>query len=190
MSKTIGNVIDPTGLVKKYGTDSVRHYLLREIPSGEDGDFSYKKFEERHNGDLANGLGNLVARITALGEKLGEISFNFSNDVERVIKDEIGRVFGDYEKDMQDIRLHEASGKIWELVSFADKYINDKKPWSVSDQNKLREILVSACYLIGAIANLLEPFLPETAGKIKQQINFTDSKIVLKKSDHLFNRLP
>ncbi|MDP3710779.1 MAG: methionine--tRNA ligase [bacterium] len=189
MSKTIGNVIDPVDLVNKYGADSVRHYLLREIPSGEDGDFSYKKFEERHNGDLANGLGNLVARITALGEKLGPIDFNFANDIELATKNGIGRIFEDYEKNMQEIRLHEASGKIWELVSFADKYINDKKPWSLTDSIELKKVLINASYLAGAVANLLEPFLPETSGKIKRQINFVDSKVILKKGEHLFSRL-
>lgn len=189
ISKTVGNVIPPEVVVKKYGTDPVRHYFLREFPSHEDGDFSYKKFEERFNGDLANGLGNLVARITALGEKFGEISFNFASDVEKEVKDEIGRVFEEYEKNMQDIRLHEASSKIWELVSFADKYINNKKPWSLTDQAELKKILVNASYLAGAVANLLEPFLPETSGKIKRQINFVDSKVVLKKGEHLFTRL-
>ena len=66
ISKTVGNVISPEEVVSKYGTDPVRYYFLREFPSNEDGDFSYKKFEERYNGDLANGLGNLVARVVTL----------------------------------------------------------------------------------------------------------------------------
>ena len=107
-------------------------YLLREIPSGEDGDFSYKKFEDRYNGDLANGIGNLTARVATLGEKLGEIHFEFAKDIDDGIKKEIDRVFAAYEKYLGDIRLNEALGVIWELVSFADKYINDKKPGDVT----------------------------------------------------------
>jgi methionyl-tRNA synthetase len=66
MSKSIGNVIDPFALVEKYGVDAVRYFLLREISPFEDGDFTYEKFEERYNGDLASGLGNLVARVTKM----------------------------------------------------------------------------------------------------------------------------
>ena len=73
MSKSIGNVIDPFEVVEKYGIDPVRYYLLREIPSTEDGDFSYEKFEERYNGELANGIGNLVARVATLGERISPI---------------------------------------------------------------------------------------------------------------------
>ena len=66
MSKSLGNIIDPFELVKKYGTDAVRYYLLREIPPTKDGDFTYQKFEERYNSDLAAGIGNLVARVITL----------------------------------------------------------------------------------------------------------------------------
>ena len=99
ISKTVGNVISPETVAEKYGTDAVRYYFLREFPSYDDGDFSYKKFEERYNGDLANGLGNLVARVAALGEKLGEIA-NFENKVDRMILEKISEVKNNYEKSL------------------------------------------------------------------------------------------
>lgn len=189
MSKTVGNVIDPVELVKKYGTDPVRYYLLREIPSYEDGDFSYKKFEERYNGDLANGLGNLVARVAALGEKISPIEFNFEKDIDGGVKKESERVFGKYNEFMEAIKLNETLAGVWELISFADKYINENKPWSVGDKEKLGVILVNAGYLVGTVANLLEPFLPETSEKIREQILFDDSVVKIKKGESLFPRV-
>lgn len=189
ISKSTGNVIDPTELVKKYGVDPVRYYLLREIPSGEDGDFSYKKFEDRYNGDLANGLGNLVARVTTLGEKVSPIQFKFPDDIERKIIEEVGRVFHFYQEHLEEIRFNEALALVWELVSFADKYINDTKPWAIDDENRLRHIVANSAYVIGAVANLLGPFLPETAEKIKDRIQFKDSVLTIRKGENLFPRL-
>ena len=85
ISKTVGNVVDPFALVKKYGTEAVRYYLLREVSPFEDGDFSDEKFKERYNGDLANGLGNFTARVLTLVEKLGEIKADISNNIDESI---------------------------------------------------------------------------------------------------------
>ncbi len=189
ISKSIGNVIDPVELVKKYGTDAVRYYLLREIPSYEDGDFSFKKFEDRYNGDLANGLGNLVARVAALGEKLGRVDFDFQKDIEPQIKSECNRVFAAYEECLADIKLNEALVKVWELISAADGYINTKKPWAVADQNEFGRVIANACYLVGVVNNLISPFLPQTAEKISQQISYRQGGFVVKKGDTLFPRL-
>jgi methionyl-tRNA synthetase len=189
MSKTIGNVIDPVELVKKYGADPVRYYLLREIPSYEDGDFSYKKFEERYNGDLANGLGNLVARVATLGEKISPLKFDFKKDIEQKIDEECDSIFKDYEKYIDDFRLNEALANVWRLVSFGDKYINENKPWEIKDEAALKPIIMSAAYIVGAIANLLEPFLPETAEKIKEQIHIRDSVLKIQRGEALFPRL-
>jgi methionyl-tRNA synthetase len=189
MSKTVGNVVDPTELVKKYGTDSVRYFLLREIPSGEDGDFSIQKFEERYNGDLANGIGNLVSRVATIGEKISPISFDFSQDIEVAVRRENERVCAAHEKHFSEIRLNEALASIWELISFADKYINKKKPWAIADETELRRVITNASYCIGTIANLLLPSLPETAEKIREQISVADSVIQIKKGGNLFPRL-
>jgi len=188
MSKTVGNVVDPFELVQKYGTDPVRYYLLREISSGEDGDFSYKKFEERYNGDLANGLGNLVARVATLGEKVSPIKFEFGKDIEKEVDAACDATFKKYQAHLEEIRLNEALGGIWELVSFTDRYINENKPWTLAGE-ELKKIMVNAGYLIGVITNLLEPFLPETAGKVKEQIKLTDSRLEIKKGEMLFPRL-
>ncbi|MFY9461596.1 MAG: class I tRNA ligase family protein, partial [Candidatus Sungiibacteriota bacterium] len=181
MSKTIGNVIAPDELVKKYGTDPVRYYLLREIPTWEDGDFSYKKFEERYNGDLANGIGNLVARVATLGEKFDTAHFDFEKDIEDVIRVSCQAEFKEYEHHVGELRLNEALIDVWRLVSLADKYINEKRPWAIKDDAELARVILNAGYTISTIANLLEPFLPETAERIKKQIRIEDSVLKIKK---------
>lgn len=188
MSKTIGNVVEPVELAGKYGIDPVRYYLLREIPSGEDGDFSYKKLEDRYNGDLANGLGNLVARIAALGEKISPIPFEFRRDVEKEIDASCDKAFRDYESHIQDFRLNEALADAWRLVSLGDKYINENKPWGIKDEEELKKVIINAAYVVGVIANMLDPFLPETAKKIREQIAFVDSRVEIKKGGNLFPR--
>lgn len=186
MSKTVGNVIDPFFLIEKYGADAVRYYLLREIPSGEDGDFSYEKFEQRYNGELANGIGNLVARVAALGEPISPVPIVVNEKGE----EEITRVRAAYAKFIEEFRLNEALASIWEIVSFADKYINDEKPWTLkSDSASLGRVVGNAGVIIGAIAELLVPFLPETAEKIRAQISVGETKIIIKKGPHLFSRL-
>lgn len=187
MSKTVGNVIDPAELVKKYGTDAVRYYLLREIPSYEDGDFSYKKFEERYNGDLANGLGNLVARVAALGEKLGEIQ-DFENKVDDAVISRTKDIKNEYKKAIEEIKLNESLARIWELISFADSFINEKKIW-LAKEGELSEYLSSAGYLVIKISELLAPFLPEAAEKIGKQFVVQNGVLKIKKEGNLFPRL-
>lgn len=189
MSKTLGNVIDPFEIIEKYGTDPVRYFFLRELPGGGDGDFSYKKLEDRYNGDLANGLGNLVARVATLGEKVSPLNFDFKRDILSDVDKLCNEVFGEYERYMREFRFNEALAVVWKLVSHADKYINDTKPWVVGDKEKLKVIMANASYLIGTVTNLLEPFLPETSKKIREQISLTDSVIEIKKGGNLFPRL-
>ncbi len=186
ISKTVGNVVDPVDLVEKYGVDPVRYYLLREIPSGEDGDFSFKKFEERYNGDLANGLGNLVARVATLGEKVSPMPMQENEDVTK----EIERVRTLAHTYTESFRLNEALGAIWELISYGDKYINDTKPWTIKDDpSVLQMIIANAALSIDAIRELVEPFLPGTAEKIREQICIERDSIKIKRGNVLFPRL-
>ncbi len=177
MSKTIGNVIDPFEVVKKYGADALRYYLLREIPSGGDGDFTYGKFEERYNSDLAKGIGNLVARILALAEK-SDISVQ-SGLFDEIIKDADKNI----EEFINEFKFNEAIAAAWQLVSVGDKYIDDKKPWALdSSSPDYKKIVGSLLFLISEIGQLIEPFLPETSEKIADLIKN-------KKSGVLFPRL-
>ena len=174
MSKTIGNVVDPFALIEKYssasspqaGVDAVRYFLLREIPSAEDGDFSYKKLEERYNGDLANGLGNLISRVATLIETSmdGELIYDNSNN-------ELGIMnYENYDKAIKEFRLHDALGEVWKTVAKANQYIDEQKPWVQVKENpkEFLETMTSLTAMIHDIAWLLQPFMPETAQKIAQ----------------------
>ena len=153
ISKSLGNTIDPYALIKKYGTDALRYYLLREIPAYDDGDFSERRFKELYNADLANGLGNLVARVAKLAENT---QYAIHNTQFKEIKE------------LDEFRFNDSISSIWETIKTTDQYINDKKPWTLSGE-ELKKILEPAIQNIRTIATQLQPFLPETAEKILKQ---------------------
>lgn len=187
MSKSLGNVVDPFELVNKYGTDAVRYYLLREIPSGEDGDFGYEKFEQRYNADLANGLGNLVARITALGVKAGPF-LRLEYDQQFLLVSNLADIKLRYEKNIESFRLNEALVNVWEVVAVMDRWVNERKPWT-HDAAELKAFMETAAHGLLDIALLLDPFLPTTAEKIRERISKGSAGVTTRKGDPLFPRL-
>lgn len=169
ISKSLGNVIDPFVVTNKYGVDPVRYFLLREISSTEDGDFSYKKLEDRYNGDLANGLGNLVQRVAVLiSDKLnGELIYNESL-IEGEVKNKAAEVGEIVKQKIESFELHESLSALWSLVIYANRYIDDKKPWAAikHDEKEFLVIMTNLLYLLHSITGLLQPFLPGTSQKI------------------------
>lgn len=163
MSKSLGNVISPFELAEKYGTDAVRYYLLREISSTEDGDFTYKKFEQRYNSDLASGAGNLVSRVIALAGKSNLKSEKILNSE---LKEEIKKSGKKVKQGLEKFEFNEALKAIWELISWCDRYINKEKPWEGKENSE--EVILNLLFAIESIAELLMPFLPETAEKIQE----------------------
>ncbi len=178
MSKSLGNIVDPFELIKKYGVDAVRYFLLREILPTEDGDFTYDKFEKRYNSDLSKGLGNLVARVLSLAEKNGVKSKE--GKLIKELSSEINKTQENYKKSLENFKFNEVLISIWGLISFCDEYINRTEPWKESKNQK--EVIGNLLYAIGNIAELLKPILPETAGKILSQLKG-------RKSEQLFPRI-
>lgn len=198
MSKTIGNVVNPIELVEKYGVDSVRYFLMREIPSTEDGDFSYKKLEERYNGDLANNLGNLVSRTAKLIETRLNGELNSDNKfIDPGIKKEVEKSLELYRKAVGEFRLHEALATIWDLLGFANSYIDLHRPWAKDeDAQDLIITMTNISHLILNAALMLKPFMPETLDKIYAAFGINDNykpwverKFVVQKVKPLFPRL-
>jgi len=159
ISKSLGNTIDPFALTEKYGTDPLRYYLLAKFSPYEDGDFSEAKLKETYNADLANGLGNLVSRVSKLAE---------GKDIRYTIKDIKSAEFEPYREALQDFRFDEASGFIWSKVSELDKYVNDNTPWEKSGAALDADLQYLTSDILH-LTSLLEPFLPETAEKIKKR---------------------
>ena len=197
MSKSLGNVVDPFELVEKYSqkvgeeaaVDAMRYFLLREISSTEDGDFTYDKFEARYNSDLAKGLGNLTSRIISLalrtGEqepisRLGHKGQGFLDDIKK-----------QYKEKMDNLEFSGALESIWRLIKYCDQYIDRKKPW---ERESTDHVISNLLILLKEIAVLLVPFLPKTSKKILKQLGLTDfdkevSQCVVEKGEPLFPRL-
>ncbi|MBI2450186.1 MAG: methionine--tRNA ligase [Candidatus Nealsonbacteria bacterium] len=179
MSKSLGNVVDPFELIKKYGTDAVRYFLLREIPPTEDGDFTQEKFEGRYNADLASGLGNLVARVITMAAKL-EIKNSKTKITNKNLKSLINKTQKECYSFLDGFEFNEALMAIWEIISWCDKYIEKERPWVESKNQK--EVIGNLLFAVGEIAKLLEPFLPKTSEKILEQLK-------TQKSQPLFPRI-
>ena len=177
MSKSLGNVISPQQLLEKFGVDGTRYLIASSFPYENDADVGWKKFEEKYNADLANGLGNLVARLAKLCEK-ANFTPSYYDDTYHHSK------FKKFHKLMLEYRVNEALELIWEKISQADKYINDTQPWLLEGE-KLNKTLNYLVKEIREIALLLAPFMPETSKKIRQQ--FSGPKI--KSQKPLFPRL-
>lgn len=169
ISKSLGNVISPEEVVKKYSIDALRYFLLSQVPPTEDGDFSWEKLHDAYNGNLANGLGNLVSRIGALCEK-SELEFASpkikTSQAQLFRKNKIGKFLDDFE-------FNEALRFIWGKIGETDKKINKEKPWELlerkSGKRKVGRILQELIDDVREIASYLGPFLPETSVSIQKQ---------------------
>ena len=167
ISKSLGNVIRPTEWVKKYGADAVRYYLLRYTNITEDSDISEEKLLQAYNADLANGLGNLVARVAKLCET------NNAN-INRANETQTNELLEDVKNQLSQFRFNEALDLIWGGIKGLDQYINRERPWKkgLSEANKiLSDVVIGTESLIALrdIAEALKPFLPETSEKIENQ---------------------
>ncbi len=186
MSKSLGNIISPFYLVERYGVDSLRYFLIRNIPFGDDGDFSESTLIERHNNELANKLGNLVSRLSTLAEKYGIEKSNSKIKIDETYK-KVSAYFNNYE-------LDKALAEIFSFIDKINEFLQKSKPWETHD----KKVLYEAASAIKNISILLSPFLPETAEKIAKTFNFNISldelnnqlKISrIKKSDILFKKI-
>lgn len=164
MSKSLGNVVNPYDVIAKYGTDAVRYYLLREVPTLDDGNFSEARMKELYNADLANELGNCVSRITTLAEKDGltveSTNIPPDSDFEHIEKFELSHILI----------------SIWEEVKALNKKINEMEPWSKAP-NERHDFLVESLDVLNKIGVRLIPFLPATAEAVANGTTGTIKKI-------------
>jgi len=191
MSKSVGNVVDPVEVAEKYSTDILRYFLIREMPFGEDGDYTEKALIARINGELVADLGNLIYRVLSLAEKF---------DGKFVGKDELSKKLNlkKIDEHIERLELTATLLEIWNFVRAVNKYITDNEPWKLKGK-ELGNVLYNILEASRVISILIYPFMPETAERIALQLGtkvgklkdckFDKFKGKVKKGGYLFNKI-
>ncbi|MFA7059608.1 MAG: methionine--tRNA ligase [Pedobacter sp.] len=182
MSKSLQNVVEPNMLIDKYGVDVVRYFLLREVPFGLDGDFSHTALVQRLNFDLANDLGNLLSRSTAMAVKYfnGVLpSVAELTEIDLALKKKTGDMVSNVAACMDDLAFSKALQAIWEVVSAGNKYIDETAPWTLAKDpaNKDRLATVMYCLLESqrVVHCILSAFMPATAEKALASLGWDET---------------
>jgi len=206
MGKTLGNVIDPAELVAKYGADAARYLIVSQFPFGNDGDIKEDEFVTKYNADLANGLGNLVSRVLGMTEKYFDgvipsevkgpkMSSRAATDPElcegkRAVKGskivDFKKIHTEFDQNFTDFKILENVKLILHVIKQADLHISETKPWEITDNQQLANIIYNLLETIRELGNLIIPFLPKTSEKIFAKLNIEEGKVT--KGDPLFER--
>ena len=176
MSKSLGTVLDPLDAAAKFGPDPLRLYLVKEIPYGGDGDFSWERFEERYNVDLANNLGNLVNRLAVMVDKYRQGTLPAAPGTPGRLASLADALVARYRKAMHGYALHEATFAAFALVDAANEYIAETEPWTLArrgEQERLTQVLSDVVESVRIASVLLLPVMPGSAAEILRRMGET-----------------
>ncbi len=171
MSKSVGNVIDPFALADAYGVDQLRYFLLREVPFGQDGNYSHEVIVSRINADLANDLGNLAQRsLSMIARQMGGVLPNpgsFSDSDKAMLSAADGMI-GRSREAMKTQQLHQVLNGVWAVVAEANRYFASEAPWALArtDPGRQATVLYVTAETIRQIAILAQPFMPASAAQL------------------------
>jgi len=172
-SKSLGNVVDPVELAGKYGPDTVRYYLMRDIRTGQDADFYEQRLHERYNADLANDLGNLLNRSLNMTQRYRDGKLT-RPDQPMILGNECPEVVASYHTAMENWRFDEALEAIWRWISAANAFVESEAPWKLAKQENeaehLDQVLYELCEMLRIVALLVQPVMPATAKRIWAQL--------------------
>jgi methionyl-tRNA synthetase len=174
MSKSLGNVVDPLDAVDKFGPDPLRLYLVKEITYGQDGDFSWERFQERYNVDLANNLGNLVSRVAAMVDRYQQGQLTPTTSAPEPIQDVAKKSIADYVTAMDRYALHEGAAAVFRIVDATNEYIAATEPWTLvrdqANRSRLNDVLYRAAEAVRIVGALLLPVMPKSATEILRRM--------------------
>jgi methionyl-tRNA synthetase len=181
MSKSVGNVVDPFALADAYGVDPLRYFLLREIPFGQDGNYSHEAIVNRINADLANDLGNLAQRsLSMIGKQLGGVLPKpgaFSDNDKTILAAADGMI-GKAREAMKTQQLHQVLNAAWAVVADANRYFAGEAPWALAKTDPARQgtVLYVTAEVIRQVAILAQPFIPASAAKLLDLLAVPDKE--------------
>ncbi len=183
MSKSLGTIIDPIEAANRSGADALRLYLVKEIPFGGDGDFSWERFDERYNADLANNLGNLVSRVASMANRYRSGQLRPAIEPSAKLTRVAGEALEAYRRGMDQLAIHEGPAAAFRIIDATNEYIAETAPWTLAKNpahaDQLTQVLYDSAEAVRVAAVLLSPVMPEATAEILRRVGSVEPNLRL-----------